>query len=57
MINEILGSFLKSLMILVIMIVVFEPKVVGQWEAQRDIAYDAIWSEYVSDCDCTQLLE
>ena len=57
MINEILGSFLKSLMILVLMIVVFEPKVVGEWQAQRDIAYDAIWSEYVSDCDCTQPLE
>ena len=38
-------------------LVVFNPESVGQWEAQRDIVYESIWSEYVSDCDCTQPLE
>ncbi len=33
------------------------PTRLGHWEAQRDIAYDSVWSEWVSDCDCTQPLE
>lgn len=33
------------------------PEYVGQWEAQRDIAYDSIWSEYLADCDCAEFLE
>lgn len=38
-------------------LVALNPESVGQWEAQRDIGYESIWSEYVSDCDCTQPLE
>lgn len=33
------------------------PNTVGHWQALRDIAYDSIWSEYVSDCDCTNSLD
>ena len=33
------------------------PTKIGYWEAQRDIAYDSIWAEYVSDCDCTESME
>lgn len=33
------------------------PNRLGYWEAQRDIAYDSVWSEYVSDCDCGQPVE
>lgn len=33
------------------------PELVGYWQAQRDIAYDSIWIEYISDCDCAQPLE
>ena len=29
------------------------PTRLGYWEAQRDIAYDTVWGEYVADCDCT----
>ena len=29
----------------------------GYWRAAADIAYDSIWIEYVSDCDCTESLE
>lgn len=31
-----------------------DPEWVGHWEAQKDIAYDTIWSEYIMDCDCTE---
>lgn len=30
------------------------PNAVGYWEAQKDIAYDQIWGEYIMDCDCTE---
>ena len=33
------------------------PDQVGYWQAQKDIAYDSIWMEYVGDCDCTEALE
>lgn len=33
------------------------PDWIGHWMAQKDIAYDSIWSEYVADCDCTESLE
>lgn len=55
-----------KLVILVICLIIIQlyvwmlalnPESVGQWEAKRDIGYESIWSEYVSDCDCTQPLE
>lgn len=33
------------------------PDQVGHWLAQKDIAYDSIWMEYIADCDCTNPLE
>jgi hypothetical protein len=42
---------------LVMLVAIFSPEVVGEWQAQRDIAYDSIWSEWVVDCDCTEILE
>ncbi len=33
------------------------PEAVGHWQAQKDVAYDTIWGEWVSDCDCTEPLE
>jgi hypothetical protein len=33
------------------------PTTLGHWQAMRDVAYDSIWSEYVSDCDCTEPLD
>lgn len=33
------------------------PTRLGMWEAQRDIAYESIWGEYVADCDCTSSRE
>lgn len=39
---------------LVAFIALFSPETVGHWQAQRDIAYDSIWGEYIMDCDCTE---
>ena len=33
------------------------PEQVGHWLAQKNIAYDSIWMEYVGDCDCTEALK
>lgn len=33
------------------------PSRLGYWEAQRDVAYESIWSEHITDCDCTDTLE
>lgn len=35
----------------------FNPEWVGHWQAQKDIAYDSIWIEWIGDCDCTEPLE
>lgn len=42
---------------LVLLVIVFAPETVGHWLAQKDIAYDTIWVEWVGDCDCTEPLE
>ena len=34
-----------------------DPVLQGQNDAKRDIAYDSIMSEWVSDCDCTENLD
>ena len=42
---------------LIVLVFVFSPETVGQWQAKRDVAYDSIMSEYWMDCDCTEELE
>ncbi len=56
-INAILSMILKALAVVLIGISLYDPTVLGHWEAQRDIAYDSIWSEYVVDCDCADAIE
>ena len=34
-----------------------DPVLQGQNDAKRDIAYDSIMSEWISDCDCTGNLD
>jgi hypothetical protein len=57
MLNEILSVILKVVVIVLIGVVVLNPTAVGHWQAQRDVAYDSIWGEWVVDCDCTEILE
>ncbi len=38
-------------------VVLSQPTQAGYWLAQRDIAYDSIMAEYMSDCDCATPLE
>ena len=35
----------------VMIVVIVDPEMVGEWQAQRDIAYDSIMIEYVSDME------
>jgi hypothetical protein len=35
----------------VTIVVIVDPEMVGEWKAQRDIAYDSIMIEYVSDME------
>lgn len=37
--------------------VLSHPELLGQWDARRDIGYDSVWGEYLSDCDCMQPVE
>jgi uncharacterized membrane protein len=37
--------------------VIADPEAQGRWSAKRDIAYNEIWVEYITDCDCTEPLE
>ena len=50
-----------SLWLVVIMFLIFvmiaDPKLVGRWLADVDIAYDTVWMDYIGDCDCTESLE
>jgi hypothetical protein len=42
---------------LVLVTAVFSPETVGEWQARKAVAHDAIWGEYWMDCDCTEALE
>jgi len=42
---------------LIMVTVVFSPETVGEWQARKAVAHDAIWGEYWMDCDCTESLE
>lgn len=50
-----------NLWLVVIMFLIFvmiaDPKLVGRWLADVDIAYDTVWMDYIGDCDCTESLE
>jgi hypothetical protein len=50
--------FLLVMYVLVIAVTArINPEWVGHWLAQKDVAYDTIWTEWVGDCDCTESLE
>lgn len=55
--NLAMNQIYKFFGFVVIVTVLANPAAVGQWKAKVDIGYDSIWSEYVSDCDCTETLE
>ena len=57
-------KYLRDLSIFILMChliagfwIVIDPAFVGHWQANHDIAYDDIMTEYYSDCDCTESLE
>jgi hypothetical protein len=50
--------FLLVMYVLVVAVTArMNPEWVGHWLAQKDVAYDTIWMEWVGDCDCTESLE
>jgi hypothetical protein len=50
--------FLLVMYVLVVAVTArINPEWVGHWLAQKDVAYDTIWTEWVGDCDCTESLE
>jgi hypothetical protein len=53
----VMNQFLIAVILTIGLLYITNPTAVGYWQAQRDIGYDSIWSEYVSDCDCTEALE
>jgi hypothetical protein len=44
------GLYIGTLWFVMIVVIV-DPEMVGEWMAQRDIAYDSIMIEYVSDME------
>jgi len=44
-------------LMLLVMVLIADPRLAGTWLAERDVAYDHIWMTYVADCDCTDSLE
>ena len=55
--SEYFNNIIKFIVLVVTVITLDHPEKIGQWKAQMDIGYDSVWSEYVSDCDCTEALE
>jgi hypothetical protein len=53
----VLNQILVAVILTIGLSYLINPVQVGYWQAQRDIGYDSIWGEYVSDCDCTEILE
>lgn len=47
--NSILNATIKFIVIILIVIIVEDPGALGEWMAARDIAYEAIWSEWLAD--------
>ncbi len=55
--SEYFNNIIKFIVLVVTVIALDHPEKIGQWKAQMDIGYDSVWSEYISDCDCTEALE
>lgn len=55
--SQYFNNILKFIALVVIAISLDHPEKIGQWKARMDIGYDSVWSEYMSDCDCTESLE
>lgn len=50
--------FLLTLYVLVVAVWArTNPESIGKWQAQKDIAYDTVWMQWIGDCDCTVPLE
>jgi len=47
----------KFILFVAVMTFLTNPEAVGEWQARVDVAYDSIWMEWVSDCDCTESLD
>ena len=47
----------KFILFVAVMTFLTNPEAVGEWQARVDVAHDAIWSEWIMDCDCTEALE
>jgi hypothetical protein len=56
-IRDIAITLLVAYVLVVSMTARMNPEWVGYWMAQKDIAYDSVWSEWIMDCDCTEALE
>jgi hypothetical protein len=56
-IRDIAITLLVAYVLVVSMTARMNPEWVGHWMAQKDIAYDSVWSEWIMDCDCTEALE
>jgi len=52
-VRDVLISLLVLYVLIVAILYRMQPEKAGEWLARKDIAYDAIWGEYVMDCDCT----
>lgn len=52
-----INRMLITLLLALAVVCVAQPELLGHWQAQKDIAYDSIWAEWISDCDCTEPLE
>lgn len=37
-------------------IVLAMPTELGNWRGQYEIGFDQVWGEYISDCDCTEVV-
>lgn len=42
----------KIWIVVVVSLAFDNPRLIGHWKAEVDIAYDSIWAEYIEDCDC-----
>ena len=51
------NQLIITVLLMLVMVLIADPRLAGVWMADRDIAYDASWSTYVGDCDCTSSLE
>lgn len=54
---RLVNQLLLAVLLMLAPLLVANPSTVGHWLAQVDVAYDSIWSEYISDCDCAPALD